>query len=83
MRLEIFSVDGKRVKVLVDDFLSPGIHYYDWNGTDQNNSKVAAGLYFGRLTTALRESSVRLVLLKCEARQGGAVRDFVSKTQWL
>jgi hypothetical protein len=64
VQLEIYDVAGRRVKTLVDGGLDAGPHVYDWDGRNQHGERVASGVYFYRLSTAERELSKKMVLLK-------------------
>jgi hypothetical protein len=48
-RLEIYSVSGRRVRVLADGVTAPGPHERRWDATDASGSRVPAGVYFLRL----------------------------------
>jgi hypothetical protein len=62
--LTIFSVDGRLVKVLVDDPLPGGKTSVVWDGTDGNGRRVASGVYFYRLTVGGDSESRKMTLLK-------------------
>lgn len=64
-RLEIFGVNGKRVRVIHDGVLPEGTHQFSWDGKDHDGTVVSSGVYFARLTDDLgATTSRRLVLLK-------------------
>ena len=50
--LAVYDVAGRRVRSLIDGGteLEAGAHTAEWNGLDESGRRVAAGLYFGRLT---------------------------------
>ncbi len=50
VKVEVFNILGRRVKVLLDEYLSAGIHSVDWNSTDERNFRVASGVYLYRVT---------------------------------
>jgi hypothetical protein len=50
--LVVYAADGRRVRRLVDDPLSPGIHEVTWDLRAEDGSRVAAGVYFARLEWA-------------------------------
>ena len=58
-RLEIFDLNGRLVKVLVNENLHAGMHSYKWN-----SQGVASGAYVYRLTTNTQSESKKMVLLK-------------------
>jgi len=64
-RLDIFTVDGRLVRTLVDRDLAAGPHTAIWNGVDHRGRAVASGTYFYRLTTGSGFSEAgRMVLVK-------------------
>lgn len=52
IKLEIYNVQGKLIKVLYNGKLSEGNHSYTWNGQNTNNQQVEKGMYFIRYITA-------------------------------
>jgi hypothetical protein len=64
-RLDVFTVDGRLVRTLVDRGLTAGPHTATWDGVDHLGRAVASGTYFYRLTTAGGFSEAgRMVLVK-------------------
>ena len=64
-RLDVYTVDGRYVRTLVDKGLGAGPHTATWDGTDHSGRSVASGAYFYRLTTAGGFSEAgRMVLVK-------------------
>ena len=59
VRLEVFSVDGRRVAVLVDGPQAAGSHSATWQGRDSAGRAVASGTYMYRLTHARRRGAQR------------------------
>jgi hypothetical protein len=51
VRVEVFDVTGRRVRRLVDGFVTPGTYRVSWTGSDERGSRVAAGVYFLRMTS--------------------------------
>ena len=47
--MEIYDLIGRNVKTLVIDQQEPGHFQIIWDGTDNNNLSVVAGVYFCRL----------------------------------
>ena len=62
--LRIYNLKGQLVKTLVDDNIKSGKSTYVWNGTDEQNNKVASGLYFYKLETANRTVTKKMIMLK-------------------
>lgn len=49
--LEVYNIIGVRVRTLFRGRVSAGIHYYQWDGRDENGNELSAGIYFYRLKT--------------------------------
>jgi hypothetical protein len=50
--LEVFSVDGRRVRTLASGLHDAGEYRLEWNGADDSGHPLAAGVYYARLLTA-------------------------------
>jgi hypothetical protein len=57
--LEIFSVTGERVDVLISEVLNAGKYNYEWNA-----SKLTSGIYFYKLNAGSFVETKKLILLK-------------------
>ncbi len=64
VRLVIYDVLGRRVKVLVDERQVAGLHQAVWNGTDDARRMVGSGLFFYQLFTGDYMQTRRMVLVK-------------------
>ena len=65
VRLEILSVLGQRVRLLVDGYRAAGTYTLTWDGKDDNAHAVASGVYFCRLVGGGNQIRTRkLVLLR-------------------
>jgi hypothetical protein len=64
VRLEIFDVSGRPVRLLVDEELEPGQHSFVWNGSGENGSAISSGIYFLRLSAGKESITRKMVLLK-------------------
>jgi hypothetical protein len=49
--VELFGVDGRRVRTLARGPWEPGVWRLEWDGRDERGNTVAPGVYFVRLTT--------------------------------
>jgi flagellar hook assembly protein FlgD len=49
--LEVFSVDGRRVRTLSQGAREAGEYSIEWNGTDDAGRALNAGVYYARLVT--------------------------------
>ncbi|MBT6760597.1 MAG: T9SS type A sorting domain-containing protein [Candidatus Marinimicrobia bacterium] len=64
VKLNIHDLNGKLVRVLVDDYLAGGTHFITWDGLDTQGSPVESGIYFYRLTTELFTKTMKMTLLR-------------------
>ncbi len=62
--LDIFNLKGQKVKTLVNEYKASGRHDIVWNGTDQNNSNVASGIYFYKMRNGKYSSTKKMILMK-------------------
>jgi len=62
--LQIFDVQGRLVKKLVDKQQPGGNYHVVWNGKNSDNNTVASGIYFYRLTIDHHSQTKRMVLAK-------------------
>jgi hypothetical protein len=62
---EVWSVDGRRVATLLrGQSLPAGANEVRWDGRNTSGERVASGMYFFRMTSALGARTARLVLLE-------------------
>lgn len=64
VRVTVYDVQGRLVKTLMDEVLSPGEHRTRWDGSDQRNQPVPSGVYLIRIQTAQGEATRRATLIK-------------------
>jgi hypothetical protein len=64
VRVAVYSVAGREVKVLVDGTVGAGYHEVVWDGRDGSGSPMASGVYFIRMDAPGYQGSVKAVLLK-------------------
>ncbi|MBM3287105.1 MAG: T9SS type A sorting domain-containing protein [Candidatus Eisenbacteria bacterium] len=64
VRLQVFDLAGRRVRVLHDGPAGGGTKVLVWDGTNEQGRAVASGVYFLRLTWRDRSASGRVVLLR-------------------
>ncbi len=62
--IEVFNVKGQKVKSLINDQQIAGNHTLVWNGKDNNNKKVASGIYFYKMTTDNFQQTRKMILMK-------------------
>ncbi len=64
VKLEVFDVQGRSVKVLTDGVLNAGDHMRTWDGTDAKGHQVPSGLYFYKLSADQKSETKKMVMLK-------------------
>jgi hypothetical protein len=62
--LQVFSVDGRVVRTLIDERLGAGPHAIHWDGMNDSGVDVASGVYFYRLTADGVDQTRKMVLLR-------------------
>jgi hypothetical protein len=62
--LQVFDVTGRTVRTLVDGEAGPGVHRVRWDGTDQANQPVTAGVYYLRVRTPAQDRTRSVTLLR-------------------
>lgn len=64
VRLGVYDVRGRLVRMLIDDHLPSGHHQVVWDGKDRQDRSVGSGAYLARLEAGERAESVRLMLVR-------------------
>ncbi len=64
VRISIYSLRGKRLRILVDRVLEAGEHTVFWDGTDQQGRELSTGVYIYRLEAGRQILTRKMVLLK-------------------
>ena len=64
VRLEIFTVQGQKVKTLADGDVGPGVYQVEWDGLDASGKPVATGVYLARLQKGTASLVHKMLLLK-------------------
>lgn len=64
VNLRIFDLQGRLVRTLVGETVPAGRHHVRWNGRDDGQRPVAAGVYLCRLDDGWQQRSRRLVLVR-------------------
>jgi len=62
--LIIYNILGQKVKTLVNSLLEKGAYNLSWNGTDDDNKRVASGIFFYRLTNGKDALTRKMILIK-------------------
>lgn len=62
--LNIYDVNGRLVRTLVNGTLPAGQHTFAWDGRNNRGAQTSSGLYFYRLQVADMEEKGKLILLR-------------------
>lgn len=62
--LNIYDIQGRLVKKLINDQQTPGVYAVPWTGIDDNNNRVSVGVYFYKLSVGGKTSIQKIILLK-------------------
>ena len=61
--IEIYNIKGQKVKQLVDEQLSEGIHSVIWDGKNDSSKSVSSGVYFYKLKVNSKDKAIKKCLL--------------------
>jgi hypothetical protein len=64
VELTIYNLIGQKVKVLVNEFQTPGMKSVTWDGLSATGETLASGIYFYKLKTDHYVDSKKMLLLK-------------------
>jgi hypothetical protein len=64
VQLEVFDLQGRKVRTLAAGLQTAGWHDVSWNGNMEGGARSSAGLYFVRFRTEGREFKQRLIWLR-------------------
>jgi len=63
VQLAVFDISGRRLRLLVDEFLAPGWHHTTWDGTGERGERLPGGIYFVRLDAGDIHASSRIAFV--------------------
>ena len=64
VKISIFNIKGQKIKTIANSTFTKGHNTVVWNGDDSNNSKVASGVYFVKITTGQASNIRKIMLMK-------------------
>ncbi len=62
--IDVYSVSGKLIRRLLDEWKSAGFHRIQWDGKDQEGQTASSGIYFCSLRTGDITKTRKMVLLR-------------------
>ena len=64
VKLEIFNVQGRKVRTLIEAPMAAGEHTIQWDGRSESGNRVASGVYMYRLQAGEFTDSKKMTLVK-------------------
>ena len=64
VEMSLFSVDGRHVRTLVDEFRAPGHYAAIWDGSDDGGQSLPPGVYYLRFAAGPKRFTRTVVLLR-------------------
>jgi hypothetical protein len=62
--INIYDIQGRQIRTLMDDFQSEGSHVLTWDGKDDHGIDVPSGVYFCRLRSGPYTHTIRMIKTK-------------------
>ena len=60
--LKIYNITGQEICLLLDNDMTAGIHYVQWDGTDNSGKRVASGIYIYQISTGKIKQARKMTL---------------------
>jgi len=64
VQVNIYSSTGELINRIQDGYMRAGSHEIDWDGTNQNGSRVSSGVYFYTLDNGISAQTKKMMILK-------------------
>ncbi|UCF04547.1 MAG: SBBP repeat-containing protein [bacterium] len=64
VRIAVYDVTGKLVRVLVNEYMEPGSYSVFWDGCDNHGRQVASSMYFIQMNAGQFKETKKAVLLR-------------------
>jgi len=62
--LSVFNIKGQKVKTLTSGNLTSGKHTFTWDGRNEHNQPVSAGVYFYRLECGIETVNKKMLIVR-------------------
>ncbi|OGB99527.1 hypothetical protein A2V82_05895 [candidate division KSB1 bacterium RBG_16_48_16] len=62
--LKVYDSIGRLVTMLIDRFRNSGRHVFTWDAKDENNIRLASGIYFARLKAESQEKTIAMLFIQ-------------------
>jgi hypothetical protein len=60
----VYDILGRRVRTLVDDKRSAGVHEVQWNGLNELGQPVASGMYIAQMTAGNTTRTIKMTVIR-------------------
>jgi len=60
----VYSMEGRKIAILVNEFMEAGTYQVQWNGKDQQGSPVSSGMYLYQLKAGNQRLVKKMMLIK-------------------
>ncbi len=64
VELNLYNIQGQKIKTLVNEKLEAGYHSYSWNGKNNLGQNVNSGVYFYKIQAGDKIQGGKIILLK-------------------
>ena len=64
LKVEVYTLMGRRVSSLANDDVAPGVFNYSWCGKNSANEVVATGIYILHVETPQEKKNYKIELVK-------------------
>lgn len=64
VNLNIYNINGQKIKTLVNQFQKSGNYTIEWDGKDSNGKLVSPGIYFYKISTHSQSEIKRMLLFR-------------------
>ena len=62
--IDIYNIKGQKVKTLLNEYRGAGNHDLVWDGRNENNQRVASGIYLYRMRSGRFSSTKKMIMMK-------------------
>ena len=63
-QLIIYNITGQKIRELIAETMTAGIHNVVWDGMDNSGNAVSSGVYISQLSAGKLVANSRMVLMK-------------------
>ncbi len=64
VKLEIYNIEGQRIRILVDELKEAGTYEVEWDGKNNSGMDVSSGIYLYRIISGYVTDSKKMILIR-------------------